>query len=54
MDFVDNLLLNMNGGLLPEHLTESEVLALKDKFGEDWFNVLGYNEEEYKKPEFPS
>lgn len=46
-----NLLLNMSGGLLPEHLTEAEVNLLKDKFGEEWFEELGYSEPEYKRPE---
>ena len=47
---VENLLLNMTGGLLPEHLSMEEVELLVAKFGEDWFTVLGYTEPKYKKP----
>ena len=50
MTSLDNLLLNMQGGLLPEHLTRSEVEVLEDHFGPDWFENLGYTEPKYKKP----
>lgn len=49
---VDNLLLNMTAGLLPEHLTKDECLLLERKYGKNWFNVLGYTEPDYKKPIF--
>lgn len=49
---IDNLLLNMASGVLPEHLSKEEVELLKDKFGESWFEKLGYTEPEYKKPKF--
>jgi len=49
-DEVCNLLLNMSGGLLPEYLSKEEVLLLKNRFGENWFESLGYSEPEYKKP----
>jgi len=56
-DFVDetnNLLLNMSGGLFPEHLSENEVDLLRKRFGTNWFEELGYSEPEYKKPIFLS
>lgn len=49
-DPVTNLLLNMSGGLLPENLTGDEIDLLAGKYGPDWFEKLGYNEKEYKKP----
>ncbi len=50
-DKTNNLLLNMSGGLLPEHLSKEEIMLLRDRFGENWFESLGYSEPEYKKPE---
>ena len=50
IDETTNLLLNMASGLLPEHLTPREVKMLENKFGKNWFEELGYNEPEYKKP----
>lgn len=50
MDEIDNLLLNMSGGLLPENLTVDEVSLLKDRYGDDWFAKLGYSELIYNKP----
>ena len=47
---VQNLLLNMSGGLLPEELTPTEVNWLEKEFGAGWFEYLGYTEPEYKKP----
>lgn len=47
---VSNLLLNMQGGLLPEHLQEDEVKLLEEKFGVNWFDELGYTEPKYKRP----
>lgn len=50
-DATNNLLLNMSGGLLPEHLQPDEIELLKARFGEDWFHKLGYKEENgYKNP----
>jgi len=45
-----NLLLNMSGGLLPEHLSKQEVDLLTKEYGNDWFEKLGYTEPGYKKP----
>lgn len=47
---VSNLLLNMQGGLLPEHLKEEEIALLEEAFSSYWFEVLGYTEPKYKKP----
>lgn len=47
---VNNLLLNMSGGLLPEHLQPDEVKALVEAHGDDWFEKLGYTEPKYTKP----
>jgi len=49
-DELENLLLNMFGGLLPEHLSKEEQEMLKNAYGENWFERLGYAEPEYKKP----
>lgn len=46
----ENLVLNMSGGLLPENLTQSEILLLKKEYGENWFEKLGYSEPDYKLP----
>lgn len=48
---VGNLLLNMSGGLLPEHLSKDEVDLLVEEYGENWFCELGYDDS-YNKPEF--
>lgn len=45
-----NLVFNMMGGLLPEHLGEDECKILKEEFGADWFDKFGYTEPEYKRP----
>jgi hypothetical protein len=50
LDDIDNLILNMLSGLLPENLTEYQCLLLTEKYGENWFEVLGYSEPAYKKP----
>jgi hypothetical protein len=52
IDEIMNLLLNMSGGLLPEHLNEDEVRLLEAEYGVEWFDELGYTEPEYKKPTF--
>lgn len=49
---LDNLCLNMISGLLPENLMEEEVSLLKEKFGDNWFNELGYHEPEYKRSKY--
>lgn len=49
---VNNLLMNMSSGLLPEHLSESDCQLLKEKFGTDWFTELGYDDVNYKRPKF--
>ena len=46
-----NLMLNLSGGLLPEHLTKEECKMLEEEFGKNWFEELGYFEPDYKKPE---
>ncbi len=51
-DYIDNLLMNMSGGLLPENLSKEEVDLLKERYGKDWFEYLGYTEPKYKKPKF--
>ena len=50
-DETNNLILNMSGGLLPEHLSSYEVKLLESRFGKDWFHELGYDEKDgYKNP----
>ncbi len=49
---LQNLLLNMACGLLPENLSVDEVKLLENEFGKDWFEYLGYLELDYKKPNF--
>lgn len=48
----NNLLMNLSSGLLPEYLTKDEVELLIKRYGENWFDILGYSEPEYKKPTF--
>lgn len=48
--YVENVLLNMSAGLLPNELNKYEIQVLIDEFGEDWFEKLGYTEPEYEKP----
>ena len=47
---VENLLLNMSGGLLPKDLQPDEIKLLESKYGPDWFTKLGYTEPEYERP----
>ena len=49
-DEVQNIILNLNAGLLPEHLTETEIKLLEGRYGSDWFEKLGYDENKFKKP----
>ena len=50
-DEVENLLMNISAGLLSESLCVSEIKLLKQKYGDNWFEKLGYSEPKYKKPE---
>ena len=52
LTYVENLLLNMLSGLPLEYLSEKEVDLVEEKYGKDWFEVLGYTEPKYKKPNF--
>lgn len=47
---VNNLILNMSGGLLPKDLQPDEIKALIKRYGNEWFEVLGYTEPDYTKP----
>ncbi len=47
---VENILLNMQGGLLPKDLTKEEVELLEKEYGKDWFIELGFNIDKYEKP----
>lgn len=47
---VDNLLMNMSAGLLPENLAPREIEMLEKKYGANWFKELGYEEKKFKKP----
>ncbi len=38
--------------LLPFELTEYQVKLLIEKLGKDWFYMLGYNDDNYSKPNF--
>lgn len=49
-DEVENILLNMSAGLLPENLAKEEVELLVQRYGENWFEKLGYTEPAYTKP----
>lgn len=41
----------MSGGLLPIDLSAREINILNIRFGEEWFHVLGYKEEDgYENP----
>lgn len=47
---LQNLTLNMAGGLLPENLSAKEIALLESSYGPTWFEDLGYSEPKYKKP----
>lgn len=49
IDDIDNLLLNMNAGLLPKNLTKDEVELLENRYGKNWFNELGFTEPKYER-----
>ena len=46
----DNILFNLQGGLLPKDLTKGEIELLEKEYGKDWFIELGYDEKTYEKP----
>lgn len=52
IDETDNIVLNLSSGLLPEYLQKDEVNLLTNRYGENWFETLGYSEPIYKKPKF--
>lgn len=52
LDKIDNLLLNLAGGLLPKDLTEDEVDLLKERYDENWFNQLGYTEKNTQRSKY--
>lgn len=54
IDEIDNILLNMSVGLLPKNLSKDEVELLKNKYGENWFNKLGYTEPKYERSRYDS
>lgn len=37
-----NIVFNLSAGMLPEELNPSEVKKLKEHYGENWFEKLGY------------
>lgn len=49
---LDSLLLNMGAGLLPENLDVEEVKMLREVYGENWFNELGYTEDNYNRSKY--
>ena len=50
----DSLLILMSAGLLPKDLTEEEVQTLQERFGEDWFTVMGYDEWSTERSKYDS
>lgn len=46
----ENIVLNLQAGLLPKNLSKKEVQILKSAYGKDWFTKLGYSEETHEKP----
>jgi len=49
-DETNELLMNLSSGVLPEYLQKDEVNLLIARYGEGWFEKLGYSEPKYKKP----
>lgn len=49
---LDNLLLNMSAGLLPENLDKEEVDLLESVYGKNWFHELGYTEDNYNRSKY--
>jgi len=47
-DFIDNMgefeniILNLMAGMQPDDLSEEEIEVLKEKYGEQWKQELGY------------
>ena len=54
LDSTDSLLILMSAGLLPKDLTEEEVQTLQERFGEDWFTVMGYDEWSTERSKYDS
>ena len=54
LDSIDSLLVLMSAGLLPKDLTEEETQTLKERFGEDWFVVMGYDEWSTERSKYDS
>lgn len=46
---LENLLLNMSSGLMPEDLQKDEIELLIEEFGYNWFEELGYDDS-YNRP----
>lgn len=51
-DEIENLIFNLQGGLPLERLTKDEVDLLVSKYGDNWFEALGYDDESYSRPVF--
>lgn len=50
---VNELLSRINKGLLTQDLTQFEIELFIDRFGENWFKTLGYNQStQHKEPIF--
>jgi hypothetical protein len=49
---LDNLLIQMKAGLLPEQLDIEEVNMLREVYGINWFNELGYTEDNYNRSKY--
>jgi len=47
---VENLILNLSGGLSPGDLQPDEVKLLVEAYGENWFEKMGYEEPYHRKP----
>lgn len=53
VDETTNILMNMSSGLLPQSLTQHECELVEERLGKNWFEDLGYdNDEMYSKPCF--
>ena len=50
----DNILLNMEGGLLPKDLTKKEMELLKKEYGKNWFEKLEFDKSGFEKPKISS
>lgn len=54
LDSIDSLLVLMSAGLLPKDLTEEEAQTLRERFGDDWFVVMGYDEWNTERSKYDS